>query len=123
MKQLLILISKNTQKVLITVLFIHLIHIKTKTIFKRIRNNVFVKSANKRNVEGTVSTYNAVFTGITKDYYNNDISARAYVCIDGMYFYSPVTTRSFAQVANAIIADEEIDQNTKNEVKQLLKEA
>ena len=87
------------------------------------RNNVFVKSANKRNVEGTVSTYNAVFTGITKDYYNNDISARAYVCIDGMYFYSPVTTRSFAQVANAIIADEEIDQNTKNEVKQLLKEA
>lgn len=87
------------------------------------RNNVFVKSANKRNVEGTVSTYNAVFTGITKDHYNNEITARAYVCIDGMYFYSPVTTRSFAQVANAVVADEEIDQNTKNEVKQLLKEA
>lgn len=87
------------------------------------RNNVFVKSANKRNVEGTVSTYNAVFTGITKDYYNNDISARAYVCIDGMYFYSPITTRSFKSVAEKIIADNEIDQNTKNEVKQLLKEA
>ena len=87
------------------------------------RNNVFVKSANKRNVEGTVSTYNAVFTGITKDHYNNEITARAYVCIDGMYFYSPVTTRSFEQVANAIIADEEIEQNTKNEVEQLLKEA
>lgn len=87
------------------------------------RNNVFVKSANKRNVEGTVSTYNAVFTGITKDHYNNEITARAYVCIDGMYFYSPVTTRSFEQVANAVVADEEIDQNTKNEVKQLLKEA
>ena len=40
-----------------------------------------------------------------------------------MYFYSPVTTRSFEQVANAVVADEEIDQNTKNEVKQLLKEA
>ena len=52
-----------------------------------------------------------------------EITARAYVCIDGMYFYSPVTTRSFAQVANAVVADEEIDQNTKNEVKQLLKEA
>lgn len=87
------------------------------------RNNVFVKSSNKRNVEGTVSTYNAVFTGITKDHYNNEITARAYVCIDGMYFYSPVTTRSFEQVANAVVADEEIDQNTKNEVKQLLKEA
>lgn len=87
------------------------------------RNNVFVKSADKRNVEGAVSTYNVVFTGITKDYYSNDISARAYVCIDGMYFYSPVTTRSFAQVANAVIADGEIDQNTKNEVEQLLKKA
>ena len=86
-------------------------------------STVYTKSANKRNVEGTVSTYNAVFTGITKDHYNNEITARAYVCIDGMYFYSPVTTRSFAQVANAVVADEEIDQNTKNEVKQLLKEA
>jgi len=65
------------------------------------RNNVFVKSANKRNVEGTVSTYNAVFTGITKDHYNNEITARAYVCIDGMYFYSPVITRSFSSASNA----------------------
>ena len=86
-------------------------------------STVYTKSANKRNVEGTVSTYNAVFTGITKDHYNNEITARAYVCIDGMYFYSPVTTTAFAQVANAVVADEEIDQNTKNEVKQLLKEA
>lgn len=65
------------------------------------RNNVFVKSANKRNVEGTVSTYNAVFTGITKDHYNNEITARAYVCIDGMYFYSPVTTRSYSNASSA----------------------
>lgn len=64
------------------------------------RNNVFVKSANKRNVEGTVSTYNAVFTGITKDHYNNEITARAYVCIDGMYFYSPVVTYSLSSVSN-----------------------
>lgn len=65
------------------------------------RNNVFVKSANKRNVEGTVSTYNAVFTGITKDHYNNEITARAYVNIDGMYFYSPVITRSYSSASNA----------------------
>lgn len=65
------------------------------------RNNVFVKSANKRNVEGTVSTYNAVFTGITKDHYNNEITARAYVCIDGMYFYSPVITRSYSSASSA----------------------
>lgn len=64
-------------------------------------STVYTKSANKRNVEGTVSTYNAVFTGITKDYYNNEITARAYVCIDGMYFYSPVITRSFSSASNA----------------------
>lgn len=87
---------------------------------KEFNDEVLVTSADKRNVEGSVSTYNAVFTGITKDYFDNDISARAYVNIDGMYFYSPVTTRSFNDVANAVIADEEIDQNTKNEVKTLL---
>lgn len=63
-------------------------------------STVYTKSANKRNVEGTVSTYNAVFTGITKDHYNNEITARAYVCIDGMYFYSPVTTYSISGVSN-----------------------
>lgn len=84
------------------------------------KNSVFVKSADKRNVDVTVSTYNAVFTGIPSNHYTDEISARAYVCIDGMYFYSPVTTRSFSQVANAVIADDEIDQNTKNEVEQLI---
>lgn len=87
---------------------------------KEFNDEVLVTSADKRNVEGSVSTYNAVFTGITKDYFDNDISARAYVNIDGMYFYSSVTTRSFNDVANAVIADSEIDQNTKNEVKALL---
>lgn len=65
------------------------------------RNNVFVKSANKRNVEGTVSTYNAVFTGIPTNHFDDKISARAYVNIDGMYFYSPVITRSYSSASNA----------------------
>lgn len=80
----------------------------------------YIRKADKRSVDGTVSTYNAVFTGITKDYFDNDISARAYVNIDGMYFYSPVATRSFRDIATQIIADDEIDQITKNEVKNLL---
>lgn len=84
------------------------------------RTDNHIKKADKRNIEGDVSYYNAVFTGIPKDHLGDKISARAYVNIDGMYFYSPVTTRSFNYVANAIIADEEIDQNTKNEVKTLL---
>lgn len=65
------------------------------------RNNVFVKSANKRNVEGTVSTYNAVFTGIPTNHFDDKISARAYVNIDGMYFYSPVITRSYSSASSA----------------------
>lgn len=87
------------------------------------KSSVLVKSADKRNVDGSVSTYNAVFTGIPASHYDNKISARAYVNIDGMYFYSPVTTRSFNDVATKIIADDEIDQNTKNEVKSLLNQA
>lgn len=80
----------------------------------------YIKKADKRNVDGTVSTYNVVFTGIPTNHFDDKISARAYVNIDGMYFYSPVTTRSFNDIANAVIADDEIDQNTKNKVNALL---
>lgn len=61
----------------------------------------YIKKADKRTVDGTVSTYNAVFTGIPTEYINDKISARAYVNIDGMYFYSPVITRSYSSVSNA----------------------
>lgn len=85
------------------------------------RNNVFVKSANKRNVEGTVSTYNAVFTNIPKDHLDDKISARAYVNIDGMYFYSPVVTRSYSSVANAILNDSTVLEEIKKEIENSLK--
>ena len=64
-------------------------------------STVYTKSANKRNVEGTVSTYNAVFTDIPTNHFDDKISARAYVNIDGMYFYSPVITRSYSSASNA----------------------
>ena len=80
----------------------------------------YIKKADKRTVDGTISTYNVVFTGIPTNHFDDKISARAYVNIDGMYFYSPVTTRSFNDIANAVIADDEIDTNTKDEVKNLL---
>ena len=57
------------------------------------KNNIVTK-ADKRNADGTISTYNAVFTNIPEKYFNYEISVRAYVCIDGMYFYSPVETSS-----------------------------
>lgn len=61
----------------------------------------YIKKADKRTVDGTVSTYNAVFTGIPTNHFDDKISARAYVNIDGMYFYSPVITRSFSSASNA----------------------
>ena len=76
-----------------------------------------VKSATKRDVYGTVSTYNAVFTGIPAEHINDEISARAYVNIDGMYFYSPVITRSYSSVANSVLNDDTVEQNIKDQVK------
>lgn len=83
-------------------------------------DGAYTIEATKRDVNGTVSQYNAVFTGIPASHYDSKISARAYICIDGMYFYSPVTTRSFNDVAKQIIVDDEIDQNTRNEVYNLI---
>ncbi len=57
-----------------------------------------IRKADKRNINGTVSSYSAVITDIPEEYYDYKISARAYVNIDGMYFYSPVTTASLNDV-------------------------
>lgn len=84
-------------------------------------SKVFVKSSEKRNVDGTISTYNAVFTNIPKDHLDDKISARAYVCIDGMYFYSPVITRSYSSVANAVLNDSTVSEEIKKEIENSLK--
>ena len=52
--------------------------------------------------------------------YDTNISVRAYVCIDGMYFYSNSLNGSFEEVSSLVLQDEEIDQNTKNAVEKLL---
>ena len=82
--------------------------------------NTKLKEADKRNSDGDVSYYNAVFTNIPKNNLTDEVSARAYMCIDGMYFYSPVTTRSYAGVANQVINDISIDDELKQEVKNSL---
>lgn len=84
-------------------------------------SKVFVKSSEKRNVDGTISTYNAVFTNIPKDHLDDKISARAYVNIDGMYFYSPVVTRSYSSVANAVLNDSTVSEEIKKEIENSLK--
>lgn len=67
-----------------------------------------------------VTTYNLVFTDIPESAYDFNISARAYVKINGKYFYSDILTRSFSQVAQSVLADDEIDMNIKTAVYKLL---
>lgn len=64
------------------------------------KSNSLIKSADNRIVDGTVSTYNAVFTDIPAESAADGISVRSYFCIDGMYFYSPVVTYSLSGVSN-----------------------
>ena len=66
------------------------------------------------------TSFNLVFTKIPKANYDTNISARAYVCIDGLYFYSDIITRSFEGVANAVLADDTIDAATKEQVRVIL---
>lgn len=63
-------------------------------------SNSLIKSADNRIVDGTVSTYNAVFTDIPAESAADGISVRSYFCIDGMYFYSPVVTYSLSSVSD-----------------------
>lgn len=83
-----------------------------KTVKKAIANN--------RIDHGNTTSFNLVISNIPSAYYNREITARAYVCIDGMYFYSNVLKGSFGEVANLVLEDEEIDANTKNAVNNLL---
>ncbi len=69
--------------------------------------------------DGTTS-FNLVISNIPTTYYDREITARAYVCIDGMYFYSNMLKGSFKEVAGLVLADNEIDQTTKNAIKNLL---
>lgn len=77
---------------------------------------------NRLTHEDETTTFNLVFTDVPQASYDMEVTARAYVKIDGKYFYSNVTTRSFNQVANAVLADDEIDQNTKNTLTKLYEE-
>lgn len=74
---------------------------------------------NRIEKDGTTS-FNLVISNIPTAYYDREITARAYVCIDGMYFYSNIQKDSFGEVAGLVLADDEIDENTKNAVNRLL---
>jgi len=82
--------------------------------------NVRKAPASKRVDKNGVTSFNLVFANIPKDYWDSKMSARAYVCIDGMYFYSNVLTGSFIEVANLVLADGTVDDATKEAIRKLL---
>lgn len=82
--------------------------------------NIKKAVANNRVDHGDTTSFNLVISNIPKSYYDRKITARAYVCIDGMYFYSNMLKGSFDEVANLVLEDDEIDLKTKNAVKNLI---
>ena len=66
------------------------------------------------------TVFNLVFTDIPASNYDANISVRAYVCIDGMYFYSNSLNGSFEEISGLVLQDNEIDQTTKSLVRNLL---
>lgn len=81
------------------------------------KNGVHSKTGSNYNSSGFYFNYNAVFTGIPLNHLNDEISIRGYFCVDGMYFYSPVITRSYVEVASSVLADNSVEQEVKNNVK------
>lgn len=76
--------------------------------------------------EDGTTTFNLVFINMpnTNSAYDTTISARAYVkTTDGKIHYSEVLTRNYREVAQAVLADESIEQDIKDTVQSLLDSA
>lgn len=85
---------------------------------------VIKMTANNRITHADNSTsFNLVFIQIPETAFNSIISVRAYVKIDGAYFYSDIIHHSFHSVADAVLNDDTIDSNTKNAVQNILEKA
>lgn len=78
--------------------------------------------ANNRIDHGDYTTYNLVFTNVpyTDKAFSQMISAKAYIKIGGEYFYSDTVQHSYNSIANAVLEDTSIDENTKKSVQNIL---
>lgn len=78
--------------------------------------------AEKTLKDGNKTSFNLVIKDVPVNQRDTVISVRAYVNIDGWYFYSPIVKRSYNQVANAVLGDEEVDDNVKLSVSEVMAE-
>lgn len=82
--------------------------------------NIRKTEAINRVDHGGTTSFNLVFANVPKEFWDSKLTARAYVNIDGMYFYSNVSTGSFTEVANLVLADDTVDETTKQAIRKLL---
>ena len=82
--------------------------------------NVRKTEAINRVDHGGITSFNLVFANVPKEFWDSKLTARAYVNIDGMYFYSNVSAGSFTEVANLVLADDTVDEATKQAIRKLL---
>ena len=75
-----------------------------------INNGIKVLASNSSKQNGKTS-FDYIFKNIPNNEYEQKISSRGYVCIDGMYFYSDIITRSFDEIENAVFDNPEIDKS------------
>ena len=80
-----------------------------------------IKVANNRINHGDNTSFNLVFTDIPTDNYKTEISARAYVCVNGFYFYSDITKNSFEKVGLAVVNDKDMPNEIKEAVRNQIK--
>lgn len=86
-------------------------------VYKKVASNHIT---HEEDTDAEYTSFNLVFTNIPSSGFNTDITACAYVVIDGETYYSEPVTRNFRGVANAILADPEVDEATKDAVNDLL---
>ena len=68
------------------------------------------------------TSFNLVIKDVPVNQRDTVVSVRAYVNVDGWYFYSPIVKRSYNQVATAVLGDEEVDDTVKLSVSELMAE-
>lgn len=74
-----------------------------------------IKAANvSKNAD--VTDFNLVITKIPQNQRELTLSVRAYVNIDGWYFYSPIVKRSFYGVAGEVVDDEDVEVTVRESV-------
>lgn len=78
--------------------------------------------AGKTVADGNKTAFNLVINEVPPNQRDTVVSVRAYVNIDGWYFYSPIVKRSFNQVATAVLGDEEVDDTVKLSVSEVMAE-